>query len=128
MARLQSSGTMSLSDIIFNRTDALPNNNGNYAFSAESNTFASGATVGDQDNYNNVGDTTDRDLLKASPHSISEFYGANHPNSNFSSVVAKLTDGTDVTSNGYVDGDNARIYFTVDDVKVPSAPEVPDDP
>ena len=115
MARLQSSGTMSLSDIIFNRTSALPTNNTNYTFSAESNTFASGATVGDQDNYANDGDATDRDLLKASPHSISEFYGANHPNSNFSSVVAKLTDGTDVSSNGYVDGDNARIHFTVDD-------------
>ena len=115
MARLQSSGTMSLSDIIFNRTSALPTNNANYAFSAESNTFASGATVGDQDNYNNVGDTTDRDLLKAAPHSISEFYGANHPNTNFSNVVAKLNDGTDVTSNGYVDGDNATIHFTVDD-------------
>lgn len=115
MARLQSSGTMSLSDIIFNRSDALPSNNGNYSFSAESNTFASGATVGDQDNYANDGDVTDRNLLKASPHSISEFYGANHPNSNFSSVVAKLADGTDVSSNGYVDGDSARIYFTVDD-------------
>ena len=65
MARLQSSGTMSLSDIIFNRTSALPTNNTNYTFSAESNTFASGATVGDQDNYANDGDATDRDLLKA---------------------------------------------------------------
>ena len=62
MARLQSSGTMSLSDIIFNRSDALPSTNGNYTFSGESNTFASGATVGDQDNYNNVGDLTDRNF------------------------------------------------------------------
>ena len=92
MAKLQTNGSMSLSDIIFNRTSATPSTNGNYSFGSEANTFASGATVGDRDNRDNPCDAGDRDALKAQPHSITEWYGANHPNSNFSSVVAKLTD------------------------------------
>ena len=115
MAKLQTNGSMSLSDIIFNRTEATPSTNGNYSFGSEANTFASGATVGDRDNRDNPGDAGDRDELKAQPHSITEWYGSNHPNSNFSSPVAKLADGTDVTSNGYVDGESGRIYWTVDD-------------
>ena len=70
----------------------------------ESQLFASGA----------VGPTgTSRDNLNAEPHAISEFGGADYPNTLFSNVVAKVST---TTIGEYVDGETgARIYWDVDD-------------
>lgn len=80
------------------------------------NQFASGSLVGDIDgNPANPGNTADRDALKASPFGLSEFRGSNIPNASFDSVEPQLADGTDVTSNGYVDGESAQIEFERND-------------
>ncbi len=76
-----------------------------------SNQFASGSLVGDVDGNSTANQTADRDALKASPFALSEFRGANIPNASFDSVEPQLANGTDVTSNGYVDGDSAQIEF-----------------
>ncbi len=76
----------------------------NISLRQESQLFASGA----------VGPTgTSRDNLNAAPHAISEFGGADYPNTVFSNVVAKLST---TTVGEYVDGETgARIYWDVDD-------------
>ena len=80
------------------------------------NQFASGSLVGDIDgNPANPGNTADRDALRASPFGLSEFRGSNILNESFDSVVPQLADGTDVTSNGYVDGESAQIQFERND-------------
>jgi len=75
------------------------------------NQFASGSQVGDVDGNSTANQTADRDALKASPFGLSEFRGSNIPNASFDSVEPQLADGTDVTSNGYVDGESAQIEF-----------------
>ena len=75
------------------------------------NQFASGSLVGDVDGNSTANQTADRDALKASPFGLSEFRGSNILNASFDSVEPQLADGTDVTSNGYVDGESAQIEF-----------------
>jgi len=75
------------------------------------NQFASGSQVGDVDGNSTANQTADRNALKASPFGLSEFRGSNLPNASFDTVEPQLADGTDVTSNGYVDGESARIEF-----------------
>ena len=79
---------------------------------AESDFFALGASVGDVDGNGTPDETADRDALDAAPYSISEFYGAQYPNVFFDNPIAKVGT-TSVMSNGYVDGETARIYFDV---------------
>ncbi|MBU88061.1 MAG: hypothetical protein CL722_03630, partial [Chloroflexi bacterium] len=88
---------------------ALPDNRSsaskaNISLKQESEFFAIGA----------VGPTgTSRANLNSEPYAISEFGGANYPNSVFSEVVAKLST---TTVGEYVDGETgARIYWDVDD-------------
>ena len=96
MAALTDSGELSLDDIIKNRTAAAGTN---VSLKDNSILFASGS------------DANDRGTLNQAPYSISEFYDANYP-AYFDTVVAKVGT-TAVTSNGYVDGETGRIYFTV---------------
>ena len=77
--------------------------------------FAVGSFVGDVDGNSTANQTADRNLLTAAPYAISEFYDAEYVNEFYDTVVAQLADGTVVTSNGYVDGESARISFDVND-------------
>jgi len=77
--------------------------------------FAIGSLVGDVDGNGTSNQTADRNALDAAPYSISEFYDAEYLNEFYDTVVAQLSDGTDVTNNGYVDGESARISFEVND-------------
>ena len=96
MAALTDSGELSLDDIIKNRTSAAGTN---VSLKDNSILFASGS------------EADDRGTLNQEPYSLSEFYDANYP-AYFDTVVAKVST-TDVTNNGYVDGETGRIYFTV---------------
>ena len=80
---------------------------------AYSRIFASGSEVGNVDGSGDADTTADRNKLNSAPYAMSEFYDAHIPNALFGSVVAKLTDDTDVSSNGYVDGEAGRIYWTI---------------
>ena len=75
--------------------------------------FASGSSVGNVDGSGAADTIADRNQLNTAPYAMSEFYDAHIPNAEFGSVVAKLTDGTAVTSNGFVDGEAGRIYWTI---------------
>ena len=99
---------ISFGDIIGNRGQA----ESDVEIKAESEFFALGASVGDVDGNGTPDETADRDALDAAPYSISEFYGAQYPNVFFDNPIAKVGT-TSVMSNGYVDGETARIYFDV---------------
>ena len=85
------------------------------SLSSLSQQFAVGSLVGDVDGNGAGNQTADRNLLAAAPYAISEFYDAEYVNEFYDTVVAQLADGTVVTSNGYVDGESARISFDVND-------------
>jgi len=109
---LTDSGELSLDDIIKNRTGAAGTN---VSLAAESVLFASGSAVGDVDGNSTANQTADRSALNSAPYAMSEFYDAEYVNNFYDTVVAQLNDGTVVTSNGYVDGESARISFDVND-------------
>ena len=115
---LPSSGEISILDIYRNQqnsTTANPGANSNQDITSFSGQFASGSTVGDVDGNGTGNQVADRDALKDAPHSFSEFYDADYPNSIFSSVVAQDSTGTAVTANGYIDGEsNMRIAWRID--------------
>ena len=103
MAALASSGQISLDDIIKHRTGAASTD---VSLKLESERFASGSVV-DGD----AAQTTARKNLDTAPYAISELYDADFPNSQFDTVVAKF--GTATETEGYVDGETARIYVDV---------------
>ena len=109
---LTDSGEISLDDIIKNRTGAADTD---VSLAAESVLFASGSAVGDVDGNSTANQTADRSALNSAPYGMSEFYDAEYVNNFYDTVVAQLNDGTVVTSNGYVDGESARISFDVND-------------
>lgn len=115
---LPSSGEISILDIFRNRensTTATPGANSDQDIAGFSGQFASGSTVGDVDGNGTGNQVADRDALKDAPHSFSEFYNADFPNSIFSSPVAQDSTGTSVMANGYVDGEsNMRIAWRID--------------
>ncbi len=80
---------------------------------AYSRIFSEGSEVGDVDGDGTGDQPADRTLLNTAPYALSKFYDAHIPNDQFGSVVSKLVDGTDVSSNGYVDGEAGRIYWTI---------------
>ena len=80
---------------------------------AYSRIFSEGSKVGDVDGDGTGDQPADRTLLNTAPYALSKFYDAHIPNDQFGSVVSKLVDGTDVSSNGYVDGEAGRIYWTI---------------
>jgi len=93
------------------------NNSGsksNLSISTLANVYASGSTVGDVNSDGSINDT-DRDLLKAAPHALSEFRGAEATNVFFGPITPQLADGTNISGNGYVDGEAAKITFYVTD-------------
>ena len=114
---LPSSGEISILDIFRNRensTTANPGANENLDLESLSEFFASGSVVGNVDGTGTANTTDDRDALNSAPYSFSEFYDANYPNDIFSNVVAKVGT-TSVMSNGFVDGETAKIEWDIDD-------------
>ena len=109
---LPSSGQISFGALADNRDSA---SRANVAMSAYAQVFASGSLVGDVDGNSTANQTADRNALNSAPYSLSEFYAAEYVNEFYDTVVAQLADGTVVTSNGYVDGESARISFNVND-------------
>ena len=110
---LPSSGEISFGALADNKNSA---SRSDIDIKTYSELFSVGAYVGDLDSSGTPNESADRDLLDAAPYSMDEFYGADYPNELFDTVVAKLSDGTtDVTSNGYVDGEAGRIYFEVNE-------------
>ena len=107
---LPSSGQISFGALADNRDSA---SRANVAMSAYAQVFASGSLVGDVDGNSTANQTADRNALNSAPYSLSEFYAAEYVNEFYDTVVAQLADGTVVTSNGYVDGESARISFDV---------------
>ena len=108
MAALTDSGQISFGDIIGNRGAS----ESDVAIKQESEFFAVGSAVGDVDGNGTPNETDDRTALDAAPYSISEFYGANYPNTYFDTCLAKVST-TSVMDNGFIDGETGRIYFTV---------------
>ena len=97
------------------------NNSGsksNLRIASLSDTYASGSSVGDVNNDGTINDT-DRNLLKAAPHLLSEFRGAEATNVFFGPITPQLaSDASSVTGNGYVDEEAAQItFFVTDDAK-----------
>ena len=109
---LPGSGQIHLGAIADNKSSA---SRADLSLSALSQQFASGSAVGDVDGNSTANQTADRSALNSAPYALSEFYDAEYPNTYFDTVVAQLNDGTVVTSNGYVDGESARISFDVND-------------
>tara|TARA_B100000315_G_scaffold257871_1_gene308173 strand:+ start:3042 stop:7328 length:4287 start_codon:yes stop_codon:yes gene_type:complete len=94
------------------------NNSGsksNLRIASLSDTFASGSSVGDVNNDGTINDT-DRNLLKAAPHLLSEFRGAEATNVFFGPITPQIaSDGTSVVGGAYVDEEAAQITFYVTD-------------
>ena len=109
---LPSSGQIHFGALADNRDSA---SRSDVAMSAYAQVFASGSAVGDVDGNSTANQTADRNALNSAPYALSEFYDAEYVNEFYDTVVAQLNDGTVVTSNGYVDGESARISFNVND-------------
>ncbi len=107
---LPSSGVMHFGGLADNNESASKDS---ISMQAYSRIFASGSEVGNVDGSGAADTIADRNQLNSTPHAMSEFYDAHIPNAQFGSVVAKLVDETAVTSNGYVDGEAGRIYWTI---------------
>ena len=114
MAALTDSGEISLLDIFRNREDNGSATGTDIDIQSLAVQLASGSTVGDIDGNGTANQTADRTLLNSTPYAFDEFYSANYPNTIFGSVIAKLG-STSVMSNGFVDGETAKIEWVITD-------------
>tara|TARA_R110002020_G_scaffold73016_2_gene187403 strand:+ start:157 stop:4026 length:3870 start_codon:yes stop_codon:yes gene_type:complete len=114
MAALTDSGEISLLDIFRNREDNGSATGTDIDIQSLAVQLASGSTVGDVDGNGTANQTADRTLLNSAPYAFDEFYSANYPNTIFGSVIAKLGSAS-VMSNGFVDGETAKIEWVITD-------------